>query len=141
MVAALSIIESCVVSSSHLVLSQIWAISCKDRERECKLVTASHCQSVQGLAVHPTREDIYATAGEDAILAIWCTNKSAPLATTQLIRPGRSVAFSHDGRCVHLCMDCKTCTWTQMNVQHSPRELLTVYLLSCLNLVRIILVA
>jgi WD40 repeat protein len=52
----------------------------------------------QGLATHPLREELYATAGEDSMLTLWSTQSLAPLAQTPLLAPGRSVSFSPDGR-------------------------------------------
>jgi echinoderm microtubule-associated protein-like 6 len=65
---------------------------------------------MQGLATHPLREELYATAGEDSMLTLWSTQCLAPLAQTPLLAPGRSVAFSPDGRLLAVGMRSGCCS-------------------------------
>ena len=63
------------------------------------LVSEAHCaDELWGLAVHPTDEDLYATAGDDCTVRIWSR------ATKQMLRKAaldcmlRAVAWSPDGK-------------------------------------------
>ncbi|CAM9239808.1 unnamed protein product, partial [Chrysoparadoxa australica] len=67
-------------------------------------LTTGHSRSVAGLAPHPKLPGVYATAGEDKLLAIWDARERSLVRHTHLPVPGRSVAFSPDGKLIAVGM-------------------------------------
>lgn len=63
------------------------------------LVSEAHCaDELWGLAVHPTDEDLYATAGDDCTVRIWSRGTKQMLRKAALDCMLRAVAWSPDGK-------------------------------------------
>ena len=82
---------------THAQGSEIYEIS--KETASMLLVSEAHCaDELWGLAVHPTDEDLYATAGDDCTVRIWSRGTKQMLRKAALDCMLRAVAWSPDGK-------------------------------------------